>query len=147
MPHAKIVGYCSLAILVALYIVGAVSATPGSLRHEVQTLPLWFPIVAGFQKKESAKWSALPCMIFWLTIMAFIWLFLLGWARIVTGTFNPIEIAMTLVVGGAAIAGIAVCVHWQTAIPAKTAMSVFLLFAVLQVAAMAISLTPYIAQR
>jgi hypothetical protein len=147
VPNAKIVGYSCLAILIALYIVGAVSATPGSLRHEVQTLPLWFPIIAGFQKRDWAKWSALPCMIFWLTIMAFIWLFLLGWARIVTGTFNPAEVAMTLVVGAASITGIAVCARWRTAIPAKSATGVFLLFAVLQVAAMAISLTPYIAQR
>ena len=147
MPSAKIVGYSSLAILIALYIVGAVSATPGSLRHEVQTLPLWFPIIAGFQKSEWAKWSALPCMIFWLTIMAFIWLFLLGWARIVTGTFNAAELAMTLVVGAASIAGIAVCLRWRTTTPAMTAMGVVVLFAVLQVAAMAISLIPYIAQR
>jgi len=78
MPNAKIVGYCSLAILIALYVVGAVSETPGSLRHQVQTLPLWFPVVAGLQKTEWAKWSALPCMIFWLLIMSFIWSFLLG---------------------------------------------------------------------
>ena len=42
----KTIGGCSLAVLVALYVVGAVSH--GSLRHEVQTLPLWFPIVLGF---------------------------------------------------------------------------------------------------
>jgi len=91
---SKAVAYSFLAVLIALYIVGAVSH--GSLRHEVQTLALWFPIVFGFQKRELAKWSALPCLIFWLTLMVFIWLFLLGWARIVSGTFSPIEIAMTL---------------------------------------------------
>src|SRR6516225_10417172 len=101
MTNARTVAYCSLAILVALYVVGAVSVPPGSLRHEVQTLPLWFPIVAGFQRRELAKWAALPCLIYWLTIMIFIWLFLLGWARIVTGHFFPTEIAMTLVVGAA----------------------------------------------
>jgi hypothetical protein len=147
LPNGKIVGYCSLAILIALYVVGAVSAIPGSLRHEVQTLPLWFPIVGGFQKKEWAKWAALPCMIFWLTIMIFIWLFLLGWARVVSGTFNPIEIAMTLVVGAASVAGIVVGLRWRTATRAMPAVGVFLLFATLQVAAMAISLTPYIARR
>src|SRR5262249_53973375 len=47
MTDAKVVAYSSLAILVALYVVGAVGVPPGSLRHEVQTLPLWFPIVAG----------------------------------------------------------------------------------------------------
>ena len=108
MANGKVVGYCSLAILIALSVVGAVSETPGSLRHQVQTLPLWFPIVAGLQNKPLAKWAALPCMIFWLVIMTFIWLFLLGLPSPVSGTFNPTEIVMTLVVGVAS--------HW---IPTK----------------------------
>jgi hypothetical protein len=49
--------------------------------------------------------AALPCFLFWLTIMVFIWLFLLGWARIVSGHFFPTEIAMTLVVGLASLVG------------------------------------------
>src|SRR5438477_9370942 len=98
MTNARIVGFGALAILVALYVVGAVSVPPGSLRHEVQTLPLWFAIIAGLERNQLAKWAALPCLIFWLTIMIFIWLFLLGWARIVTGHFPPVEIAMTLIV-------------------------------------------------
>src|SRR5258708_16128674 len=93
---SKWMAYCSLAVLVALYVVGAVSN--GSLRHEVQTLPLWFPIVLGFRQRELAKWAALPCFIFWLVIMIFIWLFLLGWARILTGHYSPFVIAMTVVV-------------------------------------------------
>jgi hypothetical protein len=36
--NLRSIGWCSLAILIALYIVGAVSH--GSLRHEVQTLAL-----------------------------------------------------------------------------------------------------------
>src|SRR6185295_10600408 len=77
MPSAaKRLGWCSLTILVALYIVGAVSH--GSLRHEVQTLPLWFPIVQGLRARPMAKWMALPCLVFWLVIMILIWLFLLG---------------------------------------------------------------------
>ena len=36
--HPKSVAFSCLAVLVALYVVGAVSH--GSLRHEVQTLPL-----------------------------------------------------------------------------------------------------------
>ena len=144
---SKIVGYCSLAILIALSIVGAVSDTPGSLRHQVQTLPLWFPIVAGLQNKALAKWAALPCMIFWLVIMIFIWLFLLGLPSPFSGTFNPTEIAMTLAVGIAAVVGIAVCFRWRTPVSSSVAAGVFLLFTTLQVAAMAISLRPYIARR
>jgi len=141
----KVIAYCSLAVLVALYIVGAVSH--GSLRHEVQTLPLWFPIVTGFQQREIAKWAALPCLIFWLVIMIFIWLFLLGWARMVTGHFSPTEIAMTLTIGGACLIGLAASVRWRTTVRPLTALEVAALFGTLQVLAMRLSLIPYIATR
>ena len=144
---AKTVGYCSLAILIALYVVGAVSVPPGSLRHEVQTLPLWVAIVAGLRQKRIAKWAALPCFIFWLAIMIAIWLFLLGWARLVTGHFSPTEIAMTLVVGCGSAAGIVACLRWRTDVRPLEASGTFLLFAALQVFAMRLSLLPYVASR
>jgi hypothetical protein len=143
----KTIAYCSVAILIALYVVGAVSVPPGSLRHEVQTLPLWFPIIAGFQRKEIAKWAALPCLMFWLAIMVCIWLFLLGWARVVSGRFSPTEIAMTLVIGVAAVVGITASVRWRTSLRSSTCAAMFLLFAALQVLALRLSLIPYIARR
>ncbi len=142
---SKCVAYCSLCVLVALYVVGAVSN--GSLRHEVQTLALWGPIVLGFRQRELAKWSALPCLIFWLVIMVFIWLFLLGWARIVTGRYSPIEIAMTLVIGVACVTGIIVSLRWRTAVNSFTAFGAAVLFGILQLLAFRISLIPYIATR
>lgn len=108
------VAYCSLTILVALYVVGAVSH--GSLRHEVQTLPLWFPIMLGFRQRELTKWSALPCLSFWLAIMVFIWLFLLGWARIASGHFRPVEIAVTVVIGIACVSGLGIIFRWRTSV-------------------------------
>jgi hypothetical protein len=147
MTTSRIVASCSLAILVALYVVGAVSVPPGSLRHQVQTLPLWFPIVAGFQRREVAKWAALPCLIFWLTIMCFIWLFLLGWARIVSGRFFPTEIAMTLVIGAASVFGLVASLRWRTTVRPVVAAAVFALFGVLQLLAVRVSLLPYIASR
>ena len=140
---AKWIASCSLAVLVALYVVGAVSH--GSLRHEVQTLPLWFPIVLGFRQRELAKWCALPCFIFWLAVMVFIWLFLLGWARIVTGHFSPVEIAMTLVIGFACLSGLFVSWRWRTAVRPLTAVGVAALFVALQLLAFRLSLIPYIA--
>jgi hypothetical protein len=147
MITSRVVASSSLAILVALYVVGAVSVPPGSLRHEIQTLPLWFPIVAGFQHKELAKWAALPCLIFWLTIMCFIWLFLLGWARIVTGRFFPTEIAMTLVIGAASILGLVASYRWRTGVRPVVAATMFVLFGMLQFLAFRVSLFPYIARR
>jgi len=147
MTKAETVGACALAVLLALYVVGAVSIPPGSLRHEVQTLPLWFPIVAAFRNKDLAKWAALPCFIFWLTLMIVIWLFLLGWARLISGHFFPSEIAMTLVVGAASFLGIAVCVRWRTTVRPTVAAGMFVLFVALQFLAFRLSLIPYIARR
>lgn len=147
MTRAQTVGACSLAVLLALYVVGAVSTTPGSLGHEIQTLPLWFPIVAGFRNRNAAKWAALPCFIFWLALMIVIWLFLLGWARLISGHFFPSEIAMTLVVGIASLLGIAVCVRWRTTFRPTVAAGLFVLFAALQFLAFRLSLIPYIARR
>jgi hypothetical protein len=145
MNRAHTLGWSSLTILVALYIVGAVSH--GSLRHEVQTLPLWVPIVLGFRGKELAKWAALPCYLIWLTLMTLIWLFLLGWAKIISGHFAPVEIAMTLAVGIAAIIGIGVCLRWRTSIPWWKSVAVAVLLALLQVTALRISFLPGIANQ
>jgi hypothetical protein len=142
---SKSLAWCSLAVLVALYVVGAVSN--GSLRHEVQTLPLWIPIVLGFQGRKLAKWAALPCLLFWLLIMVAIWLFLLGWARIVTGHFSPVEIAMTLVIGLSSIIGIVRGLRWRTSVSPAKGVATVVLLAIFQVGAMRISLIPYIATR
>src|SRR5215472_13207036 len=145
MTSAKSVAYCSLTVLAALYIVGAVSN--GSLRHEVQTLPLWVPIVLGFRQQAAAKWTALPCFIIWLTLMMFIWLFLLGWARILSGHFSPTEIVLTLIIGAASAAGLGVSFRWSTDFSWGKALATAALLAVLQLVALRISFIPYIARR
>lgn len=143
--RSSTIAYCALIMLVALYIVGAVSH--GSLRHEVQTLPLWFPIVLGFRHHDLAKWVALPCFVIWLVLMTLIWLFLLGWAHVFTGHFSPTEIALTVVVGVACAIGIVVSLQQTTAVSrSKAAFSVALL-GILQLAALRISFLPNIANR
>src|SRR5579864_5426230 len=141
--NLKGIGVCSLAILVALYVVGAV--THGSLRHEVQTLALWVPIVAGFNQREFARWCAFPCFLFWLLIMVLIWLFLLGISNAFSGHYSPTEIAMTVVVGLASGLGAVLCVlraRWSW-----PGVGLIVLFAVLQVALVRISFLPAIAHQ
>ena len=143
MNSPRRIAYCSLAILVALYIVGAVSN--GSLRHEVQTLPLWFPIVLGFRQSHLAKWAAMPCFIIWLTLMTFIWLFSLGWAKVLSGHFSPVEIAMTAVVGTASIVGMSISFRWPATLSWSRGLASAALFGLLQLAALRVSFIPYIA--
>ena len=144
MNTPKAIAYCAIATLLALYIVGAVSN--GVLRHIVQTLPLWFPIVLGLRRREAAKWASLPCFIIWLLLMTLIWLFLLGWARVISGHFTPIEVILTLVVGAASIAGLLIGFRWRTSLSWTKALSTAAIFAVLQLAALRISFLPSIAK-
>lgn len=136
---------CSLAIIIALLVVGAVSH--GVLRHVVQTSPLWIAIGLGGRRSAWSKWAALPCFIFWLLLMTAIWLFLLGWARIVSGTFSPTEVAMTLVVGAASVYGIVRAFAMRTQVGPGPAALAALLAGLLQVAALRVSLLPAIAHR
>ena len=141
---AKVVGYCALTMLVALYMVGV--ASNGVIRHIVQTLPLWFPIVLGLRQQEVAKWAALPCFIIWLVLMSLIWLFLLGWANVLSGHFSPSEVASTLVVGAASLVGLVAGFRWPARVRWRKALSVAAIFAVLQLLALRISFLPFIAK-
>jgi hypothetical protein len=141
----RILTLCCLAMIAALLVVGAVSH--GVLRHIVQTSPLWIAIVLGIRRSAWTKWAALPCFVLWLLLMTSIWLFLLGWARIISGTFSPTEIAMTLIVGLASIVGIVTALGMRTAVRALPAAAVVLFVALSQLAALRISFLPQIAHR
>lgn len=141
---AKGISYSALAMVLALYIVGIVSK--GVVRHIVQTLPLWVPILLGLRRREIAKWASLPCFIVWLVLMTLIWVFLPGWANVISGHFTPIEIAMTLVVGAGSVTGLVVGLRWRTRMSWSKALSVATIFAVLQLVALRISFLPCIAK-
>jgi hypothetical protein len=131
-----------LCVIAALFIVGIASGT--ELRHAVQTSPLWLPVILGARRSPSAGSFALPMFVFWLGIMVLIWLYLLGWAHIVSGQFTATEIAMTIVVGLACIPGVITAARgWRLA----TGAPLFVVGLALQVAAFWVSLQPAIATR
>jgi hypothetical protein len=136
---------CCVSIIAALLVVGAVSHE--LVRHIVQTAPLWIAIVLGARQSGWSKWAALPCFFFWLLVMIVIWLFLLGWARIVSGIFSSTEIVMTVMVGLASIVGIVTAVRMRGSVRVWPATAMVLLIAVLQVTALRLSLLPAIAHR
>ena len=141
----RVLTCCCVAIIVALVVVGVVSH--GVIRHIVQTSPLWIATVLAIRRSGLSKWAALPCSLFWLLLMTAIWLFLLGWARIVSGTFSPIEIAMTKIVGLASLLGIVRALGMRSGVRAWTATATVLLAAVLQLVVIRMSLLPAIAHR
>lgn len=134
---------CCLTTLVVLYIVGAVSN--GSLRHEVQTLPLWVPIIMGFRGHTLAKWSGITCLAIWLFLMLNIWSFLLGLPLLFSGHFSAVEIVLTVAVALASLCGITVGLRWRTGIRPIAAAMICVLFAGLQILALRVSFIPYIA--
>jgi uncharacterized membrane protein len=95
---------CALAILLALQVVGVVSGSV--LRHLLQTAPLWIVVGLGLRSSRWTRWAAFPAFAFWLALMAVVWGYLLGWTRIISGTFSTTEVAMTGVTGAAAAIGL-----------------------------------------
>src|ERR1700740_490830 len=70
-----LISACCLAIICAL-VLGVGLASHLMLRHLVQTLPFWLAVVLGFRRSTLTGWAALPPFLFWLTLMALIWLYL-----------------------------------------------------------------------
>jgi hypothetical protein len=141
----RILTGCCVAIIAALLVVGWVSH--GVIRHVVQTSPLWIVIVLGVRQSNLAKWAALPCFVFWLLTMTAIWLYLVGWAHLLSGTFSPIEIAMTVAVGVASGVGIIRAAGIRSGVRAWSATATTVLFVVLQMAAFRLSFLPQIVHR
>jgi hypothetical protein len=110
-------------------------------------LSLAILIVLGIRQSGWSKWAALPCFFFWLLLMTAIWLFLLVWARSVSGTFSSTEIPMTAVVGLASIVGIGKAVSMRGGVRAWSATAMVPLVAMLQVTVLRLSLLPVIAHR
>ena len=100
---------CALAIFLALMVVGVVSTSV--LRHLVQTLPLWIVIWLGLRDSPWTRWAAFPVFGFWMVLMGVVWSFLLGWTRLISGTFSSTEVVMTGVVGVAAVVGLVAAVR------------------------------------
>jgi cation transport ATPase len=139
------IALCCLTMIIALWIVGVASGE--ILRHLIQTLPIWIGVILGFRNSQWTKSAALPFFIFWFAIMTLIWLFLLGWSRIVKGHYSPTEIAMTILIGAAAFLGIIFCARMKTQIKFIQAATLFVLTALAQYAAMYVSLLPQFRSR
>jgi hypothetical protein len=140
------ISVCSLAVILAL-VVGVGLASGLVIRHVVQTAPVWLGVVIGFRGSPAVKWMALPMFLFWLLLMALIWLFLLGLPSPLSGHFSPIEIAMTIIVGAASLVGIWAALRVSPGMSIAAGAALFVGAATLQVICFRLSLLPAIAQR
>src|ERR1051326_8223143 len=127
---ARVVGWCAVTIILSLYVVGLVSH--GVIRHIVQTAPIWPAVWLGMKRSDWAKWTVFASYVIWFVLMVNIWMFLLGWPHILSGTFTPIEIAMTIVIAIASLVGFTAGVRSRTAVSWIGGIGTIVLFACLQ---------------
>jgi hypothetical protein len=139
------IGVCLAIVAGALVAVGIVSDTP--LRHAVQVTPVVIAIVPAIRRSAITSAAAAPIFGTWLLIMGAIWLFLLGVARIFTGRFTAPEIVLTLIIGLGSLAGLVAAYRRGTTASAVVRFSTVVVFALLQFAAMWLSVQPSIARR
>jgi len=141
----RIVIACLVILMASLLAVGVVSGT--AIRHVVQVLP--GVILLSFFARRFAwlPYAAMAIFAFFLFIMMLIWLFLLGIAQIVTGTFTAAEVALTVVIGLASVGGIVAAWRVPRTVNRGAQVGAFLLAAVVQVGAMWLSLQPFLANR
>jgi hypothetical protein len=125
----------ALAVLiVALMCVGVVSRT--IVRHIVQAVPAVIALVLVARGSPLAASASAPICTFWLGVMINIWLFILGIARVFSGTFSTVEIALTIVIAAASAAGILAIVRSAVRLAASTRFVTALVFGIGQLLAM-----------
>jgi hypothetical protein len=127
-------------VSVALLCVGVVSRT--FVRHVVQIIPPVLVLILVARRSPFATAAAAPVLTFWLGIMANIWMFVLGIARIFTGTFTPTEIALTIVIALSAVVGLAAILREGTRVAIGRRLALAAALALLQFAALVMSFMP-----
>ena len=132
-------------LVVALLVVGVVSGTV--LRHVVQVVPALLASAVVVRRPAIAAYAALPIFIFWILIVALIWLYLAGLSSIASGSYTAAEIVSTVVMAVCCGYGVVRAIPPGRPAPSTARLVTFIVFALLQVAAMWISLSRSIANR
>ncbi len=129
----------------ALIVVGIVSHT--LLRHFIQIAPLVVAVSLLVRRSPWGVNAAAPLFAFWFLVMGAIWLFLFGVARIFTGTFTPTEVTLTVIIGAASLLGLGATYRRGTTTPLVPRVFAIVILAILQFAAMWLSVQPFVARR
>ncbi len=138
-----IVGFFCLVAIAALLVVGVVAHE--IVRHLLQSSPFWIGAMLGLRRSGLAKWAALPLMLFWLLISILIWLYLLKISNIVKGSYTPIEVSMTVILAGSAVATFWAMIVSKSRTPWWAALATVALAAAFQFVVFNLSLRPQIA--
>lgn len=130
----------STGLILALLCVGVVSHT--FVRHIVQSAPIVVALLLVMRRSSYGTIAAAPIFTFWLGIMLNIWMFLLGIARIFTGTFTPIEIILTVIMAGVCSLGVVTIGRAGSHLSLGRRLGAAVVFAFLQFGALVASFQP-----
>jgi NAD/NADP transhydrogenase beta subunit len=144
-PTTSPIPRCLMGVILGLVLVGFIGGTP--LRHAIQVLPACIVLIAISRNATWGSAASLAVFVFWLVIMAMIWLHLFGLAHVITGDFSKIEIVLTVFIGAWSLFGSVLSFGEASAVKRSTSAIAFLSFAVLQASAIWLSLRPYFAHR
>ena len=142
---SRAVSWCLLGVIVSLLLVGLVSRTP--IRHAIQVAPACVIAAAAWRGLTWSRAAALPIFLIWLFLMTLIWLYLLKIVAVISGTFSPAEILLTITIAVSAIGGIVFVFRGGDGARWITRLAGFVLSAVLQIAALWLSFQPAFARR
>ncbi len=117
---------------------GIVSGT--FLRHVFQITPIVVVLVFAFRHQRWTAPAALGLFACWALFMGLIWLFLAGVQTFFTGTFTPIEIALTILIGAGSIVGIVASWGAEPTVTRARRVLLSMAFAGLQLVVMWLSL-------
>ena len=141
----KTLAWALVAVIASLLLVGVVSHTP--LRHAVQVAPMVVVLGLRLVRCGWSRFAAMAMLAFWLLVMVLIWLYLLGIAKVITGTFPPVEIALTVAIGLGSAVGIGAAFRARDSSRWTTRLAVFLVAAAIQVGTTWLSVQPGLANR
>ncbi len=141
--HNGAMAWPLVALLTSLAAVGAVTRTP--LRHALQAAPVAAALLFSLRHARFAWAASAVVSAFWLSLMAAIWLTLLGVARLVPGHFPPHEIALTVCIGVSGAAGLVA--SWRARSFSAAALAALVATLLVQTVAFWLSLQPAIARR
>jgi hypothetical protein len=127
-------------LIAALLAVGIVSGTV--MRHVIQLSPVFVAVGLVAAGSSYGRAATLPILMFWGALMLTIWRFLLGWTRIIGGHFTAGEIALTVGVAAACVAGLAGGARPTANLPVQRRVAAALAFGLLQLAALWVSMRP-----
>jgi hypothetical protein len=145
VSSTRIILFSLIGVTLSLLVVGAESRT--ILRHFIQVTPVGIASVVVAGEVRWGTSAAAAAFVFWLAIMTFIWLYLLGIARIVSGDFTAIEIVVTVIIGVSCVTGLAPWIRAPRVANFVAGAAAFALTLALQVGAMWLSLQPAFAHR